>query len=130
MRFAKTTEYTIRVMVYLSNNRENLYSVYRLHNLLNIPYKYLGRLMSKLAANGFVVATQGKQGGFRINEKRSPIYLGEIIDTVEGLDDYKRCVLGFSDCSENKPCSLHKYWGEQIDNLNKMITTTRLDDLR
>jgi Rrf2 family protein len=129
MRFAKTTEYAIRVMVYLADHRDGLYSVNKLHKLLNVPYKYLGRLMSKLAVAGLVEAVQGKQGGFKLNAHREPIFLSEIIDTVEGLEDYDRCVLGFESCSDENPCSLHKFWLDHLKGINKMLHETSLKDL-
>jgi len=129
MRFSKTTEYAIRVIVFLSDHRSELYSVNKLHQKLNVPYKYLGRLMSKLAASGLVEVAQGKQGGFRINSNREPIYLYQIIDVVEGLADYERCVLGFPTCSDENPCSLHKYWLENLEGIKKMVYEVSLQDL-
>ena len=129
MRFSKTTEYAIRVMVFLSDHRDRLYSVNRLHQTLNIPYKYLGRLMIKLAGKGLVKATQGKQGGYQINKNRSPIYLYEIIDVVEGLENYDRCILGFDNCSDSNPCSLHKIWEQHQKSIKQMVYNTSLDEL-
>ena len=129
MRFAKTTEYAIRVMVFLSHNRNELYSVNRLHTQLTIPYKYLAKLMTKLAAAGLVEVTQGKQGGYRINTNRPPIYLEEIIKIIEGLDNYNRCILGFSDCSDENACSLHPFWARHKEGINQFIQTTSLEDL-
>ncbi len=129
MRFAKTTEYAIRVMLYLSHNRGDMYSVNRLHSILNIPYKYLGKLMTKLATAGLVNVTQGKQGGYQLNISRSPISLEEIIDTVEGLDNYDRCILGFEKCSDENPCSMHAFWIAHKEGITRLIQNTTLDDL-
>ncbi|TFH01315.1 MAG: Rrf2 family transcriptional regulator [Calditrichales bacterium] len=129
MRFSKTTEYAIRAMVFLTRHRDETYSVNRLHQTLDIPYKYLGRLMGNLATAGLVIVTQGKQGGFRINLSRFPIYLADIIEVVEGLESYNRCVLGFSECSDTNPCSLHQQWSKQLENLREMIYKVQLEDL-
>lgn len=129
MKFSKTTEYAIRVMVFLSDHREELYSVNRMHSALNISYKYLGRLMSKLAAAGLVEVVQGKQGGFRINHAREPIYLYQVIDVVEGLNNYQRCVLGFKTCSNENPCPLHQHWLEPLEKIKKMIYEVDLGSL-
>jgi Rrf2 family protein len=129
MRFSKTTEYAIRVMVFLSDHHDRPHSVNRLHRTLNIPYKYLGRLMIKLAVKGLVKATQGKQGGYQINKNRSPIYLYEIIDIVEGLENYDRCILGFENCSDSNPCPLHTVWEPQQKSIKQMVYDTSLDDL-
>jgi len=129
MRFAKTTEYAIRVMVCLSHNRDEMFSVNHLHTLLNIPYKYLGKLMTKLATAGLVEVTQGKQGGYQLNTNRAPIFLEEIINIVEGLDDYDRCILGFEECSDETPCSLHTFWVKHKNGINQMIQNVSLEDL-
>ena len=129
MKFSKTTEYAIRVMVFLSDHRDELYSVNRMHSVLNISYKYLGRLMSKLAAAGLVEVLQGKQGGFRINRSREPIYLYQVIEVVEGLGNYQRCVLGFKSCSSENPCSLHQHWLEPLEKIKNMIYEVDLRSL-
>jgi Rrf2 family protein len=130
MRFQKTTEYAIRVMVYLANNPENRYSVRMLHKKLKISYKYLGQLMYLLNQAGLVNVRQGKQGGYRINDQRPPIYLYEIIGVVEGLENYDRCILGFDECSAENPCSLHQFWLVYKERLRDMIFNTNLEDLR
>ena len=129
MRFARTTEHAIRVMVFLSNNRDAMYSVNHLHKILNIPYKYLGKLMTKLANVGYVVVAHGTQGGYQLNQNRPPIYLYEIINIVEGLDGYNRCILGFDDCSDNDPCSMHTFWKKHKEGINQMIQNINLEDL-
>ncbi|MBN1409003.1 MAG: Rrf2 family transcriptional regulator [Calditrichaceae bacterium] len=130
MRFQKTTEYAIRVMVFLADHMDERYSANQLHQTLQIPYKYLGRLMQKLSNAGLVEVTQGKQGGYRIIQDLSNIYLSEIVNVVEGLADYGRCVLGFPQCSDENPCSLHKIWKERQESITKMIYDTTLADLQ
>ncbi len=129
MRFQKTTEYAIRVMVFLAANAGEVYSVNRLHELLKIPYKYLGRLMHKLTEGKFVGVRHGKRGGYCINNDRQPIYLYQIIGLVEGLENYERCVLGFDSCSDDKPCPMHKIWMNFREDLRELIFNTTLEDL-
>lgn len=129
MRFQKTTEYAIRVMVYLADNMEGRHSVNHLHQQLDISYKYLGRLMNKLAKSNLVDVAQGKQGGYRITKKLDDIYLYHIIEAVEGLDDYSRCVLGFPECSDENPCSLHKSWLTRQESIKNMVYNTSLADI-
>ncbi|NOZ62881.1 MAG: Rrf2 family transcriptional regulator [Calditrichaeota bacterium] len=129
MRFSKTTEYAIRAMVFLANHNEERFSVNRLHKKLDIPYKYLGRLMRKLASAGFVNVLQGKNGGYQIADNYLNIYLYKIVEIVEGLDDYNRCILGFPECSDGNPCSMHKFWKKHREEIKKMLYTTSLADL-
>lgn len=129
MRFQKTTEHAIRVMVFLSKHKEERFSARALHEALDIPYKYLGRLMSKLADAGLVDVEQGSLGGYQVTRNLDTIYLYQIADLVEGLEDYERCILGFQDCSDENPCSLHSRWVEHRDNIKNMLYETSLADL-
>ena len=130
MRFQKTTEYAIRVMVFLADHVNERYSVNQLHLNLQIPYKYLGRLMNKLSLTGLVDVRQGKHGGYQVIRDLAKIYLSDIVNAVEGLEDYSRCVLGFPECSGDNPCSLHALWLERQESIKNMIYNTTLADLQ
>lgn len=130
MRFQKTTEYAIRVMVYLADHKNQRYSVNQLHQRLKIPYKYLGRLMNKLSTAGLVEVSQGKQGGYQIIKDLGSIYLYQIVGVVEGLKNYNRCVLGFPECSNENPCSLHHIWLHRQEQIKEMLYNTSLSDLK
>ena len=129
MRFQKTTEYAIRVLVYLAKHPGERFSTHKLHQELEIPYKYLGRLMSKLATTGFVEVQQGSLGGYQIQRNLNTIYLYQIAETIEGLEDFDRCILGFPECSEDHPCSLHDHWVSRRENIKDMLYNTTLADL-
>ncbi len=130
MHFRKTTEYAIRVMVLLAENAGERFSVSALNKRLNIPYKYLGRLMNQLAQKKLVQVTQGKYGGFMVlSSQLAKIFLYQIVDAVEGLEDYDRCILGFPECSDEHPCALHHLWVEQREAIKKILYTTSLADL-
>jgi Rrf2 family protein len=130
MRFQKTTEYAIRVMVYLANNKDGRYSTNHLHRELNIPYKYLGRLMKKLSDSGLIDVLQGKHGGYSIHKDLKEIFLYHIIEIVEGLENYNRCILGFPECSPDHPCTLHNRWLPHQESIKEMLYNTNLEDLK
>ena len=129
MRFQKTTEYAIRIMVYLAEQNKPVCSVQHLHTVLKIPRKYLSRLMHLLSEAGFVEVVMGKYGGYRIHPHKRDPYLYEIVGAIEGLDSYNRCILGFETCSDENPCSLHTYWLKYQQGLKEMIYNISLEDL-
>jgi Rrf2 family transcriptional regulator, iron-sulfur cluster assembly transcription factor len=129
MKLTKTSEYAIRIMVYLANRQGEQLSALLLHQKLNIPYKYLGKMMRNLAAAGLVKSRRGKTGGYRLCCDLDKITLAHIVDVVEGLDSYERCLLGFETCGDEKPCPMHKLWGPQRDAIKAMIYNTTLQDL-
>jgi len=129
MKFYKTSEYAIRVLVFLARHDQRLYSVRELHQELNIPCKYLSRLMHQLAGAGFIDTVQGKSGGSRIARQKADIYLYQIVDAVEGLENYDRCILGFNECSDDNPCSMHRYWVEERERIKNLLYSLSLADL-
>ncbi|MDZ7843983.1 MAG: Rrf2 family transcriptional regulator [Anaerolineales bacterium] len=130
MRFQATTEYAIRALVYLAKHPEKRLSARALHEALDIPYKYLSRLMSSLAEAGLVSVTYGKHGGYQVTRDLDTIYLYQIAEKVEGLEDYDRCLLGFPECSDHNPCVLHDRWVSRREEIKAMLYETTLADLK
>jgi Rrf2 family protein len=130
MRLSKTTEYAIRAMAFLARHPAELVSVTRLARDLAIPYKYLARLMTQLSQAGLLDSTQGKKGGYRVARPLDEIFLYQIVDVVEGLEHYHRCLLGHPQCDDASPCCLHHLWEPQIQGVRKMIYEHSLADLR
>jgi Rrf2 family protein len=130
MRLSKTTEYAIRVMSYLARQTDDAVSVAFLAETLAIPYKYLARLMTQLSQAGLLQSTQGKKGGYRIARPLNEIFVHQIVDVVEGLENYHRCVLGYPQCDDKDPCCMHHLWEPQLLGVRKMIYENTLADLQ
>jgi Rrf2 family protein len=130
MRLSKTTEYAIRVMSYLARQTDDAVSVAFLAETLAIPYKYLARLMTQLSQAGLLQSTQGKKGGYRIARPLNEIFVYQIVDVVEGLENYHRCVLGYPQCDDKDPCCMHHLWEPQLLGVRKMIYENTLADLQ
>jgi Rrf2 family protein len=129
MRLYKSSEYAIRCLVSMAHSGPGVHSVKSLSDNLGIPYKFLGRLMSLLGSQGLVEAVQGKGGGYRIVRPLEEIHLAEIVDIVEGLDSYERCILGFDRCDEKNPCPMHEFWTGHKEGILEMLNTTTLAKL-
>ena len=128
MKLYKTSEYALRALIYMANHEEKKYSVNLLHKNLDIPYKYLGRLMPRLAEAGIVIAVKGKSGGYLFAKPLDEIFLNEIIDVVEGWENYNKCLLGFDKCGDDKPCPLHEQWGPIKHQILDMFQNMSLQD--
>ena len=129
MRLYKSSEYAIRCLVSMAHSGGGLHSVKSLSENLGIPYKFLGRLMSILGNEGLVESVQGKGGGYRIVRPLENIRLAEIVDIVEGMDSYDRCILGFDRCDEKNPCPMHEFWSGHKDGILDMLNHTTLAQL-
>jgi Rrf2 family protein len=129
MTFSKTTEYALRILVYMASEKDKLLSSNTLHNHLKIPKKYLQRLMTDLSKNGLIISVKGKYGGYRLAKSTKKIYLSDIIEAVEGFKNTPSCFFGFSECALEEPCAMHEVWSKSQEKLIKTISITKLEDL-
>jgi len=110
MKLSNTSEYALRILSFMAKEPEHKYSAKYLVETLNISDKYLRRLMTDLSKAGFIKSTQGRDGGYSFAKKLNEIVLADIIDSVEGMEKYMGCVLGFHQCSDENPCVMHSTW--------------------
>jgi len=129
MHFSKTAEYTIRVLLYLHLHQSQAHSVAFLHKELDLPYKYLTKLMTQLEKRGLLVSKKGRNGGFRLAMDAKEIYLSDILEAIDEPIDENRCILGFEMCDALNPCALHNKWVGPKKKIENMIQTTSLASL-
>ena len=129
MHFSKTAEYTIRVLTYLHRHDETSHSVNILHKELDLPYKYLTKLMTELVKKGLVNASRGREGGLSLARNADDIYLCDILEAIGETLEQERCILGFEKCDASNPCALHDQWVKPKELIETMLTTTTLASL-
>jgi len=129
MNFSKTAEYAIRVLSYLDRYSEKSHSVNILHKKLNLPYKYLTKLMTELVKKGLVRASRGRDGGFSLAKDANEILLYDILEAIGEPLETGRCILGFEKCDSSNPCALHDKWSQPKKMIEDMLTTTTLKSL-
>lgn len=129
MRLFKSSEYAIRCLVYIAGLEDKMCSVKDLSDALNIPYKFLGRLMARLRDAGLVASIRGKNGGYALNPDWGTIRLERIVDVVEGLEAFDRCLLGFPLCDSENPCPMHDHWQGPRAQVREMMAEVTLEEL-
>lgn len=129
MHFSKTAEYAIRVLSYLYRYKQKSHSVAFLHKELNLPYKYLTKLMTELEKKELVSASRGRDGGFTLKHDANTIYLKDILEAIGEPLESKRCILGFELCDATNPCALHDQWLKPKNIIEEMLKNTSLRSL-
>ena len=130
MILSKTSQYAIRVLSYMINSDMQVFSAQYLINNLNIPDKYIRQLLTTLSKKGFIKSIHGGEGGYVFAKNANKIYLVDIIDSVEGTDKYTGCLLGFPECSDGNPCTLHQKWAPVRDQLMDFLQKTTLAEVK
>jgi len=130
MQFSKTTTYALRILALMASNPDKMYTSIILNETLEIPKKYLQRLLTDLTRSGIITSIQGRNGGFVLSKKPNKITVASIVEAVEGLKEEVSCFFGFEKCALDKPCSMHNVWNETHQNILNLLKKTKLSDLR
>ncbi len=128
MQLSTTTKYAIAILGFMAKHQENKYSSKQLSEILNIPYKYLSKIMTKLTKNEILISIKGKYGGFVIVKNIKDI---KIIDIVAVFDDinHKECVLLDIKCNVDQKCIMHDKWQKPKCAIDDFFTQTTLAEL-
>lgn len=130
MILSQTSKYAIRILAHMAENPKNLHTAKSLSTTLEIPQRYLSRLLTKLSKDGFIISTQGRNGGYQFAKQLSDIHLSEIIDSVDGFESFNACILGKHQCLLENPCAMHVIWKDTKEKILKTLTETTLEDVR
>jgi len=130
MRLSKTSEYALRVLSFMINSDMQVFSAKYLIDTLSVPDKYLRRLMTDLSKSGFIKSMKGRDGGYIFAKNANTIFLSQIIDSVEGMDKYEGCIMGFGECSDDHPCSLHEKYAPIKEQLITFLSSTTISELK
>lgn len=130
MQLHNTTQYAIRILSYIAKyGTSRLYPAKELSETLNIPYKFLTKIMTELVKSDFVDSIKGREGGYKLARPAQKISIYDILGSFRELEDDTKCVLGIGECDGNNKCALHDQWVEPRDLIRKMYKDTTLDKL-
>lgn len=127
MNLSNTAQYAIRILSYMVNKEEKIYSAAHLIKELKISDKYLRRIMTSMTKQGINESVQGRYGGFVLRKTPDKILLIDIISAVEDKSKYEGCVLGFEKCSDENPCALHNRWAVVRTEISNFLNQNTLE---
>lgn len=130
MNFSKTTEYSLRILSFMAIDETKLYNAEMLCSCLEIPYRYLRKLLTKLTKSGLLISHQGKHGGYKMSRSSEEMSLWDIVEATEGDQSQQQCLLGFNNCVFGTNCSLQKKWETVQNSINEMLKDTTLAELK
>ncbi|TWP29049.1 Rrf2 family transcriptional regulator [Apibacter muscae] len=130
--FSKTSEYAIKIMIYLSskNHKDNYSQVKEISQALETPEPFTAKILQQLAKVGLLISMKGKNGGFALGKDSSEIKILDIVIAIDGSKSVTRCVLGLSDCSNEDPCPLHHKYYKIKEQIKKDVLETNLKDIK
>lgn len=130
MKLNTTSQHAIRIMTYIAKGDEQkFYRAKEISEALNIPYKYLTKIMTQLVNANIITSVQGREGGYFLQKEAADIAMTEILEAVHESLHKESCLLGIGACSENKKCCLHDKWRAPKKAIFEMLKNTNLADI-
>ncbi len=90
MKLNTTSKYAIRILTLISKNDTDKYNAKMLSEILEIPYKYLTKLMTSLTKAGLITSQRGREGGYVLTKDSNDIFISDILEAVNESLEKKR----------------------------------------
>jgi len=125
---------SIRAMIYIANlsksskYKDKFISIYKIARDLGLSFYFLSKNIQKLVKAGLLESHRGPQGGVKLLRPPSKIRLIDIVAVIDGMDFFNNCILGFEECSDENPCSIHSLWADKRKQILSMFEKTTLED--
>jgi Rrf2 family protein len=91
---------------------KQLLNATKLAQVLEIPYKYLTKIMTDIVKSGLISSIRGRDGGYKFEKPTSQITINEILKIFNDTIEDKECILGIGFCNRVCKCALHDQWME------------------
>lgn len=130
--FSKACEYAIRSLIFIAmkSKEGKRVNISAISKQIDGPLAFTAKILQKLVKAEIVMSLKGPNGGFEITPtKTAETTLATIVEIIDGSSIYRDCVLGLSECSEEKPCPLHSEFTRVRSDLKRMLENTTLDVL-
>lgn len=94
-----------------------------------IPAHFLAKILQGIARKGLLKSSKGPTGGFCLNTSPKKLKLIDIIDAVDGLNNFKVCAGGLPECPSSRACSLCDRWKPVQARIMGFLGKTTIADL-
>lgn len=129
--FSKKCELALQAVLFLSVKKDKIvFNAKDISKELKVPKEFVSKMLQILTSSGIIGSKKGKSGGFYLARRPNQIKLIEIVEVIDGLEKFNNCVLGFSNCCNDKPCPVHNQWGKIRDETLRMLKRESLEELR
>lgn len=103
MRLTLKTDYALRTLMYLGQQRGRLTSIASVAEFYGISENHLVKVVHELGRKGFIETLRGKGGGIRLLRQPSDIIIG---DVVRAMEDDMALVACFGPQEPERACLL------------------------
>lgn len=91
MQLTLHTDYALRVLIYLTQKRDDLATITEIADFYQISRNHLVKVVHHLSSAGFIQTTRGKHGGMKLARSPELISIGDVVRRMEPNFDIVEC---------------------------------------
>ena len=106
----READYGVRVVLHLAKaaNREKLVSTAELAEQMEVPYRFLRKIVRRMVEAGFVISQRGQGGGLRLARPSATISLADVLYAIDPAGvKLNLCLLHGDRCTRTGNCPVH-----------------------
>ncbi|MBI5149337.1 MAG: Rrf2 family transcriptional regulator [Candidatus Omnitrophica bacterium] len=128
--YSKGCEYALRVLTRIPlNTPDQKFLAVDLCRQARVPIHSSRKALQLLVEHQYLEAVPGPGGGYKLKRSPAKITLLDIIETIDGEDTFRQCIMGMPQCGGHNPCSLHAAWSRMKDGMVKEMRSKTLKQL-
>lgn len=130
MIYSQSSKYAIRAFVNLASQPEGRFAMVKnIADEEQIPAHFLAKILQQIARKGLLKSSKGPTGGFCLKVAPNKLKLIDIVDAVDGLNNFNACAGGLPECTSAKACSLCDRWKPVQSRIMVFLGKTTIADL-
>lgn len=94
MRLTHLSDYSVRVLIYLSVNPEPLSTIAEISERYGISRNHLTKVAHQLGRAGYLTTLRGRAGGIKLAREPQAINIGEVVRLMESPSALVECFQG------------------------------------
>lgn len=126
--FSQTSEYALRVVVYLASLRGEPATIPQIAAATRAPEGYLAKVIKSLSRAEILVSQRGKHGGSILARPPEQISVLDVIQAVDPIQRIETCPLGLKNHGTNL-CSLHRRLDDSIAMVEATLRKSTMAEL-
>ncbi len=129
MQLTRYTDYSLRVLIYLSLNSDRKITIKEISTNFKISKNHLVKVVHKLSTLGYLATIPGAKGGISLAKQASKINISEVIQSMEPSFYIAECFNPNGNCIISPVCELQSVLAIALKAFMKSMSQYTLADI-
>ena len=129
MHITRYTDYSLRVLIYLSAQGDRLATIQEIADSYDISKNHLMKVVHQLNKKGYIETVRGKNGGMRLHMAPEDINIGILIRETEQDLNIVECFSSKNACKITPVCGLKGMFNEALKAFLEVLDKYTLADV-